>query len=792
MKHFFRKCLPLAIMLGGISTVGAEAQCRLSFDNNVWKVVAEDQFNASTLNTAFWQTTNTSGDMYDGWGSEWYDGTDPSLVTLPGDGVVHLKSKRWRYPDGSLRELQHGSRLLRYRSGMLRSRHGQGGLMQQDAYGAWEASIKLPTQNAWPTFWLNSCPTDILMLDGLNTDNAGPHPGMLCGVMDNRVEHQDMGACNTDLTEYPGLRPHGGGRVKIWSPYQYSTLLSDGFHKYTVVWTPNEVTFFLDGREIRTVPKSVVTTVGHDKTGNNFFNDIIIALQMWAWSGEDDAEMQVDYVRVLKPKNASGVIDYSLATIGSYKTANEFINHDVSVTGIEPNTQARPGIANLNSAPASIAVNPGNANQVFYRGTDNKLYVSARTGNTWNVSQLPSVTNGDVLGDVTYLPGLNYVVYKGSNNTVQAYYYDGSWQHIWITTTSAPAVSTTAGSIGVRTSDNCIVYVGADNQLHYCYANGAVSNPWQVSTITNTEGGFAYVNGNLTIEQGSGSIFYRGADNRIQYYYRWNGTYYHAFVDANWSTTAYTISGEPKSMAINGSTVYYIGQEDNAVHQFAYNNATSGWDHSFFPASTGNVQAQKAHGGLDVSSDGLRVTYLGYDGRIQGFYQDANGWNHTWLDGYWNTGEFLSFDNTMAGHSSLISTGNLTAYYCGRDNHLRYFTWEPCQRLDSYDDWDIEGNDITLHRNAKAPLATESATGPAQQLTVAPNPTTGRVEVSVPTALGAAPVPYTLTNLLGATVQQGTLSAEHATIDLTACKAGVYLLQTQSGKQTYRTKIVKY
>ncbi|UOQ52151.1 T9SS type A sorting domain-containing protein [Hymenobacter cellulosivorans] len=780
--------MPLAVVLGGVSTTGAVAQCRLNFDNSQWEEIIRDDFDNPVLTNKLWQNKSDDPDIYGGWGSEWYDTSDPSLVTMQ-NGIVSLKAKRWRDSNGTPINLVHGARTVRYRSGMLFSRkydpqtNPDGPFMVTDSFGAWEARIKIPANGrAWPAFWLWSCPTEIDVLDGVGS------AGMLSNVIDNRQSSAKPNGLPCGLNAGAPNLPHCGAWAKPWSP----SLLSDDFHLYSLVWTPDQVTIFLDGREVRTVPKSAVFTVGSVKNQNGqiteqFYNDVRLTLQMFESNdnGDDPNEyqMDIDYVRVLKPKAKDGYGQriYSVPT-SSYKTDHEFINHDITVNALPK----------VSSEAASIVPNPNNANQVFYRGLDNQMYVATNSGaGAWSVQALPSVFGVGVAGDVTYHAGLNYVLYKGTDYNVHAYYYANGWRHRQITTEAGNLrVATGQGSIATRTSTNQIFYVGMDQQLHYWSAGTGVS------TIPNSEGAFAYVHSNLLVDQTVGHIFYRGADSRIQYYWINNGSYQHGFVDSYWSTTAYNVSGEPRSMALTSTGIYYIGQADNELHHFAYSAASNGWVHSYLPTNvgpTGYPNASKAHGGINVNPDETRITYLGYDGRIQGMYKNSGVWYHSWLDGYWNTGEFLSFDNTMAGHSSVVSTGNLTAYYCGRDNHLRYFVYEPCQRFTDVTTCSLGGDNITLNRggNSPAPLPTKQGVT-VQSLTVAPNPTTGRIEVSVPTALHGAALPYTLTNLLGATVQQGTLSAEHATVDLTACKPGVYLLQTQSGKQIYRTKIVKY
>jgi beta-glucanase (GH16 family) len=303
----------------------AHAQYRLRFDDAVWEKTFEDNFDGTTLDTIEWATSpdkkGNPNRQLNGWGSEWYDAQDTSLVTVS-QGVAHLKAKRWvndqLAPQAETVTINNITRTVRYRSGMLLSRGGFRDWRThslQSAFGAWEARIKLPTnRNAWPAFWLWSPGTEIDIVDGMDVDNH-TQSGLFSNVFDGFYKD------STAVPHYQqNAAPH---RLKIWGDPSkpYVTVLSDDFHTYSIVWTPSILTFFVDGVETRSVPRSEVVT-------RDGYPEIRLTLQMWYWAGSEAkpdltemAQMDVDWVRIRKPKakrRRSNLRDYEVPAT-SYK-----------------------------------------------------------------------------------------------------------------------------------------------------------------------------------------------------------------------------------------------------------------------------------------------------------------------------------------------------------------------------------------------------------------------------------------------------------------------------------------
>lgn len=784
MKQFLRSPLLLTSLLGSslLLTPGkALAQCKLYYDLvGTWQVAFQDDFLGTQFDNTVWADTPPYGIPVFGWGSEWYPSGNASLpYRYVSGGQAHLRATQWVNAQGQPQSLTYQydptdpsrTHTARYTSGMLVGRRG-GILHTMQGYGAWEASIKISSSlDAWPTFWLWSGLTEIDIIDGVSFDKNASQ-----GLLNNVIKNETTADPTRKACEQ---------RFQQWSPASeaYATLLAQDYHVYSMVWTPEQVTFFLDGRELRTVPKSSVVADG------NAEHDLFINLQVQPWTtGPLDITMDVDWVRILKPKTGT----YSVAA-STYKSSSELINHDISYLGIAPegiDRAANNGPANVSSVAGAIAVNsqpvnPSASEEVFYRGTDNKLYVASQTTPAnWDVQALPSANSSwQVGGDVLYNPSLNWAVYTSQARTVQGYYFNrtsGSWQHTAITSSSDAAVHTDPASLATHLSDPTVVYRGTDNLLH-CYTWSTPGVLGVLTTLPNTDPNpaAAAVAGDVLLEQHSPTIYYRGGDSRVQCYYLDGATYRHTWIDDDFGNPATQILNQPRSLTSHDNILYYIGKTDGKIHRLAYNGATNHFDHSLLYNGP-----ELAKGDIYCNPEGNRITYLGTDGRLQGLYLEVsnNAWYHYWLDDYWITGEYLSF--TGAGSASIVSTGNLRAFYCGQDNHLRYFNWEPCEFIAP------NCSRSTLHRSSTAtPLAATPATAVEAAPVAFPNPTTGLVKIELPTR---ETVEFTVYSSLGRVVHQGSWRTGTGSLDLSAYPPGVYLLLAHSAAgEAYRLKLTK-
>ncbi|WP_167856470.1 glycoside hydrolase family 16 protein [Hymenobacter metallicola] len=312
----------------------AQAQCAtLNLQAPHWELVFADEFDKPTLNDTLW-TTVPGGlvpyqGKYPGWGSEYFpqpgdSDYDSRLLTItPNDasdptvkGVLHLTALPLPVADSVRHSLNHKGadqpRSARYKSAMIRSRK------DYPAYGAYIMRARLPRARdyqAWPTFWLWSCGTEIDILDGVGVDKQ-KRASYLVNVIDNidvKTVVPEPNTCFAGPFAYPEL-VNGTPGTKQQSPYNQQDPKHRGlfrrkssfdtdYNTYAMVWTPEKVVFYFNETAVFTVPRSDVRTLPK-------WHSILVTMQMFIKASKQKAyTMDVDYIRVYKTKmlKADGV-----------------------------------------------------------------------------------------------------------------------------------------------------------------------------------------------------------------------------------------------------------------------------------------------------------------------------------------------------------------------------------------------------------------------------------------------------------------------------------------------------
>lgn len=248
-----------------------------------YKLVFEDEFNGPSLNEDYWSYMIGNGAEYGnpGWGNgelQYYQ-KDNVIVK---DGKLTIRAKKQTVGD------------FQYTSARIRTTK-----KAFFKYGRVEASIKLPAQKAmWPAFWMlpeefayggwpDSGEIDIMEANGGSKygTTAAVHYSVTKGV-------------DTYQTGYNAFNPRDNQSI-------------DQFHVYAVEWEEEEFRFYVDDKEILTVPMRTWSSGTVDKNENPkapFDKDFHILLNM-AIGGNyvknvnpeadfTEADMEIEYVRV--------------------------------------------------------------------------------------------------------------------------------------------------------------------------------------------------------------------------------------------------------------------------------------------------------------------------------------------------------------------------------------------------------------------------------------------------------------------------------------------------------------
>ncbi|MFG0325652.1 MAG: family 16 glycosylhydrolase [Phycisphaerales bacterium JB037] len=225
-----------------------------------------DEFNGDTLDTTRW--------------SVWRPGPRrdainvPEAVVLDGQGHLTLTTTRHQLEDGT----------TEFRTG---------GVWTHDTfrtrYGYFEARMKMQQEfGHWAAFWIQT-----------------PTMGKVIG---------DPGASGVeiDVIEYHKKQPGIAQNTIHWDGYgddhksaHHKHKLPDiaeGWHTYAVLWTPDELVFYVDGKESWRTDAAVPRV-------EQF---MILSLEVGTWAGDINAAnlpdgIMIDWVRVWKPGNAESV-----------------------------------------------------------------------------------------------------------------------------------------------------------------------------------------------------------------------------------------------------------------------------------------------------------------------------------------------------------------------------------------------------------------------------------------------------------------------------------------------------
>lgn len=562
--------------------------------------------------------------------------------------------------------------------------------------------------------------------------------------------------------------------------------LADNFHTYTVVWTDDAITFFFDGREIRTLRDITFVVPGTIWPLSLIAN---LATTVWFDPSQSEAHMDIDYIRVYKPIG----LDYTLP----YKSSSEWMN-------IKPASDLvadRPD--------GSIATSPTDNNHFASKGEDDKIYLSTRAGNNWIPQQIIynyglsslGFPNGDYVdGDLLFGTD-QQIFYRGQDARIQSFWLKaGVYQHAWINdswSTTEYDADYTPRSMALS-PDEQVFYKGRDQKIHrYYWGNGSwhhhkIEYEYGSPNLGYPDGDF--VRGDLVVASNN-QVFYKGYDSRLQSFWLKTGVYQHAWIDNNWDHEDYLINTTAGSVTItDDDQVFYIGT-DNKIQFFYWSIPDNKWVHGWIPYNYGDVNlgylnADYAEGNICYNKAKRLIIYKGVDSRMQ--YFDRTSWRHGWIDDYWNTDEYLALDNPGDAYSTIAATTGGSLIYVDKESRVREFIYEPCEITDP----DCFS---TLNLNRTAPqrpegkgkaTTTKENINKGNELVLYPNPASDKLNIYLPEGIKEPGNRYFLFDLSGRIIQEGLLISNKAEISLANIPSGVYLLKIRSQQTEYNKKVV--
>jgi beta-glucanase (GH16 family) len=163
-------------------------------------------------------------------------------------------------------------RFFNYTSGLLRSR-------EKYLYGKFEIRCKLPAGNGtWPAFWLYG--GDCGEIDVFEK------PWIFHYSITNNLHYDSAGIKRSDFCVTPLKDPIN---------------IRQGFHTYSIEWTPDKITWFIDDRPLR-----IATYHFADCPMELIFNLALANDDFWGHTHgriSKKSNFEIDYVKVWKLKN---------------------------------------------------------------------------------------------------------------------------------------------------------------------------------------------------------------------------------------------------------------------------------------------------------------------------------------------------------------------------------------------------------------------------------------------------------------------------------------------------------
>ena len=218
-----------------------------------------------------------------GWGNQEREFYTTRAENVSMDGKGHLVITALAEPASSTYQCWYGKCL--YSSTRLKTK----GLFAQ-TYGRFEARIRIPRgQGLWPAFWM--------LGDDINAV-GWPQSGEI-DIMENIGREPAIAHGTLHGPGYSGAQ--GISRADTLSSGAYA----DDFHIYAVEWRPNEIKWFVDGRQYHRMTPADLPPGTKWVFDHPFFLLLNVAVG-GGWPRDPDAttifpqQMVVDYVRVYR------------------------------------------------------------------------------------------------------------------------------------------------------------------------------------------------------------------------------------------------------------------------------------------------------------------------------------------------------------------------------------------------------------------------------------------------------------------------------------------------------------
>jgi hypothetical protein len=811
------------------------AQCRLidlptptnPLPNSAYRLVFNDEFSYAD-STALWQNrywdflpNNVSPAVWLGGGTDQFaEINEQGQVTIAqSNGESYLKITAEELasptsvtlPDGTVRPITFKSGAIRFKHDLFTQLGSAtnlpsdfAGLRANDpsrapseygyTHGIYEIRCKMPKgTGTYQAFWLYNGKTEIDVFEGDKDKKS---------FFNNVIRHYEAHIMDPAIA------------CQAWFTKESPRGLDDDFHVYTVVWAPEKVTFFFDGREVRTVSNTNIPTGAW--AGAQLYTNLAVTkagpgINYSDWplipgTNLHTTEMLIDYIRVYQPTSQLTQVNGQYAAnpqspvFPPFKTDYGWQRTELETT---PPTDRR-----MSPLPGCVSTSKITG-QVVYAGPDGILRRYYPLGNgTYQYEEIqPSwlLPEMRVLGDVVVADpwGAQHtqIFYKGMDERIQYLYQDpssGAWGHDWASPVGTPSVSTHVGALAVANSA-LIFYRDANNRVNKLQWQGS----WQHELLPLDPAAIA-ASGSDSYQKVDGDIitdgtkaFYAGADGRIQCYLTNGGPtdpYYHLWIDTDWSNVNNShVSNQYGALASYSSTamgagLYYRGKNDNLIHDFHFQPGV-GWQHNYLTQDQTQYLVP-VWGKIEVSSEG-KVFYRGRENKLQFYTYSGGSWHHDWPSSWlYLSPSTISTDNFSLGAASA------PLFFQNDAQFVSQLRWAQCEtelctvqyaNSSPFHDTGSPVYKTAKGKNGQKQQEVNREDDSSQGLMLYPNPVNSILHL---TLNGAAPsATLTISDLQGRTIQ--SVNYRDGKLDVSTLASGTYLITMDDGQRNYHQKFVK-
>lgn len=479
---------------------------------------------------------------------------------------------------------------------------------------------------------------------------------------------------------------------------------SNYWHTYSMLIMPDEIIFFVDGKEswsddrtARSFPSGMISTN---------VSRILLGLGIDTWAAADSLTFAVDYVRFYNYPGGSPPMPMQNLQAGIAKTIEPLSSSwgSNNIPLYFPGNSFKTSSNIINSKMASVGTTANHNLDVFYIGANNNVYKAAQnTGNNWTETTIfstkttwgwkvisssplrwgliPISTSVDDFKDFLTPADSSLVYYQSTGNQLKylkctsghwtahiavgancgGYINIGPENYVWYKGTDnnmylwKPATSAIVRLINNGSAVGAMV--AAANSLtafyvdgsHYLWEYTEVGGSGEIFRLGNT----GNVSNYLALDETNSRIYFIGLDSNIYYY-----TYNLLYAQQNNLTQL----GNAGILDPNNNASYSIYNNGLQIDSSA--NAASGLTLSYDKNNSGNRSNQ------------IEVYYKGNDGNLWYYFNDnenttdpdpnlsaqpisAPNWNKSCITcGKFAVGNYIAVEPSSTGKLFYTSTGN--------------------------------------------------------------------------------------------------------------------------------------